>query len=54
MWTVFYDFALPSPGAAAIFNHIGRYLKQWLEISPRNAVTVLDTHDGIGVIDIGR
>jgi sucrose phosphorylase len=28
-------------------------LKQWLEISPRNAVTVLDTHDGIGLIDIG-
>ena len=24
-----------------------------MEISPRNAVTVLDTHDGIGVIDIG-
>jgi sucrose phosphorylase len=37
----------------AIFNHTARYLKQWLEISPRNAVTVLDTHDGIGVIDIG-
>ena len=36
----------------AIFNHTGRYLKQWLEISPRNAITVLDTHDGIGVIDI--
>jgi sucrose phosphorylase len=28
-------------------------LKQWLQISPRNAVTVLDTHDGIGVMDIG-
>jgi sucrose phosphorylase len=28
-------------------------LKQWLAISPRNAITVLDTHDGIGVIDIG-
>jgi sucrose phosphorylase len=28
-------------------------LKAWLEISPRNAVTVLDTHDGIGVIDVG-
>jgi sucrose phosphorylase len=28
-------------------------LKEWLEISPRNAITVLDTHDGIGVIDIG-
>jgi len=48
-----YDFALPPLVLHAIFNHTGRYLKQWLEISPRNAVTVLDTHDGIGVMDIG-
>ena len=48
-----YDFALPPLVLHAIFNHTARYLKQWLEISPRNAVTVLDTHDGIGVIDIG-
>ena len=25
---------------------------RWLEIRPRNAVTVLDTHDGIGVQDV--
>jgi sucrose phosphorylase len=25
----------------------------WTEMRPNNAVTVLDTHDGIGVIDIG-
>jgi sucrose phosphorylase len=48
-----YDFALPPLVLHAIFNHTARYLKQWLKISPRNAVTVLDTHDGIGVIDIG-
>ena len=48
-----YDFALPPLVLHAIFNHTARYLKQWLTISPRNAVTVLDTHDGIGVIDIG-
>jgi sucrose phosphorylase len=48
-----YDFALPPLILHAIFNHTARYLKQWLEISPRNAITVLDTHDGIGVIDIG-
>ncbi|HTX78760.1 MAG TPA: sucrose phosphorylase [Longilinea sp.] len=48
-----YDFALPPLVLHAIFNHTGRYLKQWLEISPRNAITVLDTHDGIGVIDVG-
>jgi len=48
-----YDFALPPLVLHAIFNHTARYLKQWLAISPRNAITVLDTHDGIGVIDIG-
>ena len=48
-----YDFALPPLVLHAIYNRTSRYLKQWLEISPRNAVTVLDTHDGIGVIDIG-
>ncbi len=48
-----YDFALPPLVLHAIFNHTARYLKQWLAVSPRNAITVLDTHDGIGVIDIG-
>lgn len=48
-----YDFALPPLVLHAIFNRTARYLKRWLSISPRNAITVLDTHDGIGVIDIG-
>jgi sucrose phosphorylase len=48
-----YDFALPPLVLHVIFNRTARYLRQWLEISPRNAITVLDTHDGIGVIDIG-
>jgi sucrose phosphorylase len=48
-----YDFALPPLVLHGIFNHTARYLKQWLRISPRNAITVLDTHDGIGIIDIG-
>ena len=47
-----YDFALPPLILHAIFNRTARYLKRWLAISPRNAITVLDTHDGIGVIDI--
>jgi len=48
-----YDFALPPLILHACFNRTARYLQQWLAISPRNAITVLDTHDGIGVIDIG-
>ncbi len=48
-----YDFALPPLILHAIFNHSAKHLKQWLAISPRNAITVLDTHDGIGIIDVG-
>jgi len=48
-----YDFALPPLVLHAIFTRSAVYLKQWLEISPRNAITVLDTHDGIGMIDVG-
>jgi sucrose phosphorylase len=48
-----YDFALPPLVLHALYNADARYLKHWLEIRPRNALTVLDTHDGIGVIDVG-
>lgn len=48
-----YDFALPPLVLHALFKGDSRYLKKWLAISPRNAITVLDTHDGIGVIDVG-
>ncbi len=48
-----YDFALPPLVLHAIFSKTSEYLKKWLEIRPLNAITVLDTHDGIGVIDVG-
>ncbi len=48
-----YDFALPPLVLHAFFSRDPRPLARWLSISPRNAVTVLDTHDGIGVIDAG-
>ena len=48
-----YDFALPPLVLHTLFDKDATALKQWLAISPRNAVTVLDTHDGIGVIDVG-
>jgi sucrose phosphorylase len=47
-----YDFALPPLVLHAFFTGTARYLRHWIEVRPRNAVTVLDTHDGIGVIDI--
>jgi sucrose phosphorylase len=48
-----YDFALPPLILHTLFSHNAGALKQWLGIGPRNAITVLDTHDGIGVIDVG-
>lgn len=48
-----YDFALPPLILHTLYTRNARALKQWMRISPRNAITVLDTHDGIGVIDVG-
>jgi len=47
-----YDFALPILVLDTLFNKNANNLKKWLKISPRNAITVLDTHDGIGIIDV--
>lgn len=48
-----YDFALPPLVLHALeFGRSGPLLN-WLAQRPNNAVTVLDTHDGIGIIDIG-
>jgi len=48
-----YDFALPPLVLHAFFTGTAEPLKRWIGIRPVNALTVLDTHDGIGVIDIG-
>ncbi|MGP0070471.1 MAG: sucrose phosphorylase [Bryobacteraceae bacterium] len=48
-----YDFALPPLVLHTLYTRNSFHLKRWLEMSPRNAITVLDTHDGIGVIDVG-
>ncbi len=48
-----YDFALPPLVLHALYQADPQPLRDWLAISPRNAITVLDTHDGIGVLDVG-
>lgn len=48
-----YDFALPPLVLHALYTGNGSALARWMQIRPLNAVTVLDTHDGIGVIDVG-
>lgn len=47
-----YDFALPVLTLHALYAHEGRYLKSWLERSPKKQFTTLDTHDGIGIVDV--
>jgi sucrose phosphorylase len=48
-----YDFALPPLLLHSLFARNARALGCWLAVRPQNCVTVLDTHDGIGVIDVG-
>src|SRR6185436_6783725 len=36
----------------SLYRRDATRLKRWLEMRPHNAVTVLDTHDGIGVSDV--
>jgi sucrose phosphorylase len=47
-----YDFALPMLMINAIYYGNTRYLKDWMKICPRKQFTTLDTHDGIGVVDV--
>lgn len=48
-----YDFALPPLVLHGFCSGTARHLKDWIAVRPCNSLTVLDTHDGIGVIDVG-
>jgi len=48
-----YDFVLPPLVLHTLYTRDATRLMHWLDIRPRNAITVLDTHDGIGVQDAG-
>ena len=47
-----YDFCLPMLVLHALYTGNACYLFDWLQICPHNQITVLDTHDGIGVVDV--
>lgn len=49
-----YDFALPPLVLHTLYNGSAASLTSWLKVAPRNCVTVLDTHDGIGIVDVAR
>jgi sucrose phosphorylase len=47
-----YDFALPMLLLHAIYTGNNKNLVKWLKICPRKQFTTLDTHDGIGIVDV--
>ncbi|MCA9497268.1 MAG: sucrose phosphorylase [Nanoarchaeota archaeon] len=47
-----YDFQLTILILYGIYFGEVKKLKNWLKIRPNNLITVLDTHDGIGIVDI--
>lgn len=50
--TYTYDFQLPMLILNAVYFGRTLYLKDWLKLCPRKQFTTLDTHDGIGVVDV--
>jgi len=48
-----YDFALPPLVLHALTTADLQPLGAWLDVRPSNTITVLDTHDGIGIVDVG-
>jgi len=47
-----YDFALPVLVLNALYSGKGENLKRWLDMSSMKQFTTLDTHDGIGIVDV--
>ncbi len=47
-----YDFALPMLVLYTLYTGDTAPLVHWLSICPRQQFTTLDTHDGIGVVDV--
>ena len=47
-----YDFCLPMLLLHAMMTGRSDRLRHWLEICPHDQYTTLDTHDGIGVVDV--
>lgn len=47
-----YDFALPMLMLHTLYHHTTGRLIDWFKKSPKKQFTTLDTHDGIGVVDV--
>lgn len=47
-----YDFALPMLTLYTLYSNNSKPLLDWLAQSPMKQFTTLDTHDGIGIVDV--
>lgn len=47
-----YDFALPMLMLHTLYHHSSKRLREWLAVCPRRQFTTLDTHDGLGIVDV--
>lgn len=47
-----YDFALPMLVLHSLYSGQKERLINWLKLAPKKQFTTLDTHDGIGVVDV--
>ncbi len=47
-----YDFVLPVMVLHTLYTADSTRLRHWLEICPRDQHTTLDTHDGLGTVDV--
>lgn len=47
-----YDFSLPFLMLHALHTGTIQNLQHWIDIRPEKMITTLDTHDGIGVVDV--
>jgi sucrose phosphorylase len=47
-----YDFSLPMLVLHSLYHHTSEKLKHWFQTCPRKQFTTLDTHDGIGIVDV--
>ncbi|GMM17875.1 sucrose phosphorylase [Lactobacillus amylovorus] len=47
-----YDFALPMVTLYSLYSGKSERLAHWLKMCPMKQFTTLDTHDGIGVVDV--
>jgi len=47
-----YDFSLPPLILHSLYSKNANRLEHWIQIRPQNQITMLDTHDGIGIVDV--